>query len=114
MDDNYRLSTRKSNLLENHKAKTDGLKSELAKEKDACTKAAKETADTLAAGKEQDEQRKRNNADLIKTEKNLNDHIAKHIEKVRRKRDHGKNITNFKKKTLETENKIKGIASNPL
>ena len=112
MDDGYRLSTRKNNLLENHTAKKDSLKSELAKEKDACALAAKETADTLAAGKEQDEQRKRNDADLINTEKIMNKHIENYIEKVKRKRDYDKNIADFKNKTIETDQKIKGLMEN--
>ena len=91
----------------------ESLQSELAKEKDAFGFAAKETDDVISAEKEQKEQLEEVNEDIINLKKSSNKNIQKLIGKLKRrhdrKNDHENNISDFKKKTLETNKKLKGL-----
>ena len=90
----------------------ESLQSELAKEKDAFGFAAKETDDVISAEKEQKEQLEEVNEDIINLKKSSNKNIQKLIGKLKRrhdrKNDHENNISDFKKKALETNKKLKG------
>ena len=91
----------------------ESLQSELAKEKDAFAIAARETDDVITAEKEQKEQLEEVNENIINLKKSSNKNIHKLIGKLKRrhdrKNDHENNISDFKKKALETNEKLKGL-----
>lgn len=91
----------------------ESLQTELAKEKDAFAIAARETDDVITAEKEQKEQLEEVNENIINLKKSSNKNIQKLIGKLKRrhdrKNDHENNISDFKKKAQETNEKLKGL-----
>ena len=112
LDEKHDLSRKKSHLIENHMSQKESLQSELAKEKDTFAIAARETDDVINAEKEQKEQLEEVNEDIINLKKSSNKNIQKLIGKLKRrhdrKNDYENNISDFKKKALETNKKLKG------
>ena len=91
----------------------ESLQSELTREKDAFAIAARETDDVISAEKEQKEQLEEVNEDIINLKKSSNKNIQKMIGKLKRrhdrKNDHENNISDFKKKAVELNEKLKGL-----